>query len=302
MPKRLTKEEFIKKSQEIHKNKYDYSLVEYVNNKTKVKVICPEHGIFAQTPHSHLRYGCYKCGVENSTNSRYYSTEDFIKKALIVHGNRYDYSKVNYKNNAQDIIIICKIHGEFFQNPHTHLRGYNCQKCASNAPLSRDKFVKKAIKRHNNKYDYSLVKIDNNCKKVKIICPIHGIFMQNAFNHLRGCGCPSCNLSKGENIIKKYLQENNIEFNQQKRFKDCKYKSILPFDFYLPKYKSCIEFDGIQHFKSMKIWGGDSALKNTILRDSIKTEYCKKNNINLLRIKYNEKIEEKLASFLKKIF
>lgn len=104
--------------------------------------------------------------------------------------------------------------------------------------------------------------------------------------------------SSSENIIEKFLLKNEIIYEKQKRFKDCKYKRTLPFDFYLPNLKICIEYDGKQHFEPVPYWNGEKGLEITKLRDQIKTDYCIKNNIKLIRIDYNENIYEKLSKFL----
>ena len=105
----------------------------------------------------------------------------------------------------------------------------------------------------------------------------------------RGVGCPICKESKGEKTIREYLEKNNIEFKQEYKFKNCKYKKELPFDFYIPEYNLCIEFDGKQHFKPIEHFGGEEYFEIIQIRDKIKNNYCKDNGINLLRISYTEK-------------
>ena len=127
-----TIEEFIKKAKELHGDKYDYSKVKYENAITKVCIICtePEHGEFWQTPSSHLSgSGCPKCSLIDSANNRRSSKSDFIKKANEVHGDKYDYSKVDYVNSVTKVCIICKEHGKFLQNPSNHAQGQGCPKC-----------------------------------------------------------------------------------------------------------------------------------------------------------------------------
>jgi len=117
---------FIEKSKVIHNDKFDYSLVEYVNSHSKVKIICPVHGEFTQTPHSHLSgRDCLKCKYLSFTSN----TEDFISKAKLVHNDKYDYSLVNYINSRTKVNFICPVHGEFEQLPHSHLVGCGCSKC-----------------------------------------------------------------------------------------------------------------------------------------------------------------------------
>ncbi|EFX2640874.1 GIY-YIG nuclease family protein [Shigella sonnei] len=127
--KKLTTEEFIARSRVIHGDKYDYSLVEYKGSNKKVKIICPEHGVFEQTPHNHLDGGgCRKCGGNAPLD-----TETFIAKAKAVHGDKYDYSKVVYKNNRTKVKIICPEHGVFEQQPNHHLQGKDCAECIFSA-------------------------------------------------------------------------------------------------------------------------------------------------------------------------
>lgn len=101
-------------------------------------------------------------------------------------------------------------------------------------------------------------------------------------------GCPICNESKGEKVVRLYLENNNINFIQEYRFEDCRYKNLLRFDFYIPNRNLCIEYDGMQHFKSFDYFGGEERLKVTQKRDKIKNRFCEENNINLLRIPYYE--------------
>jgi len=134
--------------------------------------------------------------------------------------------------------------------------------------------------------------------KVIITCPKHGDFEQIAYAHRHGNGCPSCNDSKGEREIKKFLNENSIVYEFQKKFKDCKNKRTLPFDFYLPEYNLCIEYDGEQHFRPSGFSNGIERFEMLKINDKIKTEYCINNNIQLLRIDYQEKIVEILNKTL----
>ena len=196
--KKNTLEDFIKKSQQIHNNKYDYSKVEYINNRTKVCIICPEHGEFWQTPHSHLSgCGCCKCKYDQSKQRLLLTTEDFINKAIQIHGDKYTYSKVNYIGAEEKVCIICPKHGEFWQTPSGHLSGYGCPKCyderrGANLRDDLTTFISKAKQIHGDKYDYSKVKYINSRTEICIICPEHGEFWQTPNSHLNGNGCPSC--------------------------------------------------------------------------------------------------------------
>ena len=292
MPKQITTKEFIERSKNIHNDKYDYSLTDYIRSKTKIKIICPNHGIFEQRPNDHLSgYGCPKCASNYKLNK-----DVFIKKSKIKHNNIYDYSMVNYINYETKVKIICPIHGVFEQTPHHHLNGIKCPNCSHNKKIKLEEFINQCIKTHGYKYDYSLVKYKNSKKnKIEIICKKHGIFQQTPYEHKKGSGCPICNESKGERNIRFILDNKNIKYKYQKKFKDCKYKSILSFDFYLPEYNLCIEFDGEQHETPINIFGGIEGLKIRQKRDQIKNEYCQNNNIRLIRIKHDDNIDKILS-------
>ena len=160
-------------------------------------------------------------------------------------------------------------------------------------------FLKTANLIHNKKYDYSLTVYTKMTEKVIIICPLHGEFTQRPMDHINlKQGCPICRCSKGELSIKYFLDKNNIKYKQQKSFDDCKYKKLLKFDFYLPEKNICIEYDGEQHYIEIDRWGGESRLKIIKDRDSIKNLYCLENNIKLIRIKYDDNIDEKLKNII----
>lgn len=128
---KLGTEGFIERAILIFGTTYDYSLVEYKNKDTKVKIICKIHGIFEQRPgqHIHRKQGCPTCGKLKCKKAITKTTPQFIKEAILIHGNKFDYSLVEYKNSQIPITIICPIHGEFNQRPNDHLQGKGCEKC-----------------------------------------------------------------------------------------------------------------------------------------------------------------------------
>jgi very-short-patch-repair endonuclease len=225
---------FIDRAKIIHGDKYDYTLSVYVKAKSKVKIICPIHGIFEQTPNNHVLggYGCNQCSYLSST-------KDFIKKATKIHGNKYNYSQVDYKNNKTHIKIICHKHGEFMQEPRNHLSGY---------------------------------------------------------------GCSICKESAGELRISSILEKLHIKFIRQKSFSNCIRQKKLLFDFYLPEYNICIEYDGRQHFEEIELFGGKEYLKLLQESDKIKNTYCKNNKIKLLRISHfqYDNVEKLISEFITK--
>ncbi|MCU4365628.1 hypothetical protein KTG70_10815 [Acinetobacter variabilis] len=184
---------FIQKAIAVHGNKYDYSLVFYTRNSDNVKIICPVHGIFEQTPKSHLR-GCHclKCSGKARSN-----TPDYIEKAKKVHGDKYDYSLVEYLSRASRIKIICPTHGLFTQVAKEHLRGYGCFECGNMAisaklSSSKEKFIESAHAKHGDRYSYVDVIYQSSKKPVLIRCYKHGVFSQRPNDHLNGSGCPDC--------------------------------------------------------------------------------------------------------------
>lgn len=196
MAKKLNTEDFIRKARAVHGDKYDYSKVEYVDTHTKVVIICPIHGEFKQVPNYHLcGNGCQKCSVRNIK----YSQEEIINKAKEVHGNKYNYSKVNYITSKTKITIICPIHGEFKIQPTNHINSkQGCPKCyddkRTNVNLRNTEFfISKAKAVHGDKYDYSKSVYVGANKPIIIICPEHGEFQQKASCHYNlKHGCPKC--------------------------------------------------------------------------------------------------------------
>lgn len=290
MSRKKTKEEFIGDSIKIHNEKYDYSLVEYVSNGVKVKLICPIHGMFEVRPNDHLskKVGCNKCSnaaISKSNNVK----KNIIERFNIIHNFKYDYSHSEYSRTDNKIKIICPTHGEFLQSPHHHLNGVGCQKCGNVYKPTTEEFIEQSIKIHGVNYDYTKVKYKNNATKINIICPIHGMFGVRPNDHLsKKSGCPICKLSKGEILIKQFLDDNKIDYVREKTFDECNYEKKLRFDFYIPKQNICIEYDGEQHYKSLKCFGGDEELKKIKKRDKIKNKFCVDNGINLIRIPYFE--------------
>ena len=147
---KLTTEGFIKKAQKVHGDMYDYSKVEYVNSKTKVCIICKQHGEFWQQPSNHLHgIRCPQCGLEIRRKKRTHSFDVFLKSAKAIHGDKYDYSKVDYINKRTPVCIVCPKHGDFWQSPSKHLAGNGCERCfresiAKRYSMGKDKFIERA--------------------------------------------------------------------------------------------------------------------------------------------------------------
>ena len=288
-----TTKEFVKKAKKIHGNKYDYSKVEYVNNSTKVCIICPIHGEFWQTPNSHLNgRGCKKCGIIKRTYEQRSNTNEFIEKSKLIHGNRYDYSKVEYISNRIPVIITCPEHGDFKQVPYHHIGGEGCPKCkyeniSQSQRLTINEVIKRFIETHGNKYDYSKVEYKGVDNKVCIICPKHGEFWQEPWVHIKGCGCPKCasTLSINEtellSKIKEYVGENKVLERVRSLFDDTK-----EYDIVVPEHNLCIEYDGL-YWHSSKF---DRVDKNYHLEKTLK---CNENGYRLIHIFEDEYVNNK---------
>ena len=294
----VNKENFIKKSNIIHNNKYDYSKVEYLNARTPVKIICPVHGEFLQLPYNHsLGKGCKFCAIHLNSDKLKKSKDQFIRDAIKVHGDKYSYKNSQYINDSSRMEIECPLHGTFSQVANKHLQGNGCPDCKiqktkeTNTNKHSLLFPKKSSDIHNNYYDYSKVNYKNSRTPVEIIYPKHGSFITMPYNHLLGRGCPVCSQSYGEKKVEKFLLSKKVSYVRQKKFTDCRNKSPLSFDFWIESENILIEFDGQQHYKAFGYSGGVDKLEYTKLCDNIKNKYCIENRINLIRIpywKYNE--------------
>lgn len=203
--KRLTTESFIARAKKVHGDKYDYSKTQYILSTQKVCIICPKHGEFWQLPSEHLSgKGCDRCAdIANGLKKRV-PMETFLARAHKVHGNKYDYSKVEYKGTDRKVLIICPEHGEFWQTPSHHLnRGDGCPVCrrikaAKSKTFTTEKFLRIAKEVHGEKYDYSKTVYLKGYLPVTIICPEHGEFQQMPKDHMRGQGCPICGRAKSD--------------------------------------------------------------------------------------------------------
>jgi hypothetical protein len=296
--KRKTLKEFIAQSRIVHGGRYDYSLVVYKNNKTKVKIICPTHGVFEQSPNSHMDgSGCIKCA-----NVEKYDNKTFIELSQKRWGSLYDYSHVIYNGAHTHVIIGCKKHGWFEKMPYVHLQGQGCPICGRDRTKNtQDEFIARSRVVHGNKYSYKKVKYINTYTKVEIMCPIHGVFLQTPDSHTRRKhGCPLCATPKGEAKIIKYLLEKNIEFKSQKIFKTTPPYNRLRFDFFLPFFNILIEFNGRQHYEAIDFFKHNRSFEYQQDIDKRKTEFATINKINLITIPYwdFERIQEILDTQL----
>ena len=217
-------------------------------------------------------------------------TYNEVKKYIESFG--YKLLSGNYENNHSKLKIMCNKGHIYETSFKVFKKGFRCPHCSNKA-----KHTLEEIEKYLNLFDYKLIsdKYTNANTPIKVMCPEGHIF-EIRFSDFKNNNrrCPICNSSRGEQEVSFILNKLNIKFKREYRFNDCKFKTYVPFDFYLPNYNCCIEFDGIQHHEIIGQFGGFNGFVNTKIRDTIKTEYCKKNNIKLIRIPYwdIEKIEE----------
>lgn len=289
----------------VHNNKYIYNRKTFTNMHTKMKIICPEHGEFWQLPSIHkIGSGCVECFLLKNIVNQIIPWEKLLIEFNLKHNNKYEYFKETYIDGKTKMKVYCREHNNYFyQSPAKHKQSTGCKYCIREIKrklLTKDfnYFHKQFILIHDYFYTYDETTYVNAKTKMKIICPIHGDFWQSPSTHRSGCGCPSCKQSKGERYIRNILESMNVEFDEQKRFKDCKYVGVLSFDFYLIDYNICIEYQGKQHYEFVEYFHKtEEKFQGQLLRDKIKLNYCFVNKIKLIRIPYwkQKNIEEILT-------
>ena len=295
------REKFIEKANKRHNFKYNYEKVEYIGSKNKVCIICPEHGEFWQEPAAHVRgNGCPICANYKRGIDKRWDKDKFIQESIKFHGEKYDYSQVEYKNARKKVKIFCPEHGFFEQLPSVHIQGQGCPKCAGKNMLNNE-IIDRFIKIHGNKYDYSKVSYINTDTKVKIVCPEHGEFEQTPHHHLNGHGCSLC----GRNN----LSENKIYEKIKGNFSDAirQYSNTFLIenghpqfiDIYIPSKKIGIEYQGRQHFIPVNAFGGKLEFEKQKIRDLKKYNKSKENGIKILYFSYEKEIPE---NYIDKIY
>lgn len=297
----------LKKTQEEYehelKQKRDDVVVEdkYINAHTPIYHRCLIHNYsWKIAPHSVLKGNkCPICARENSYN--FVSHDDYCKKLNKVNPNVIPLER--YKGDCTAILHKCLTHNiEWKAYPNSLLKGSGCYKCG------REKRSKKITHTHEQ-YVESLAKVNknvvpleqyvHNAVKIKHKCLKCGfIWDAKPSGLLSGYGCPRCNKSKGENKILDWLISNDIRYEQQKRFDNCRHINPLPFDFYLPDYNTCIEYQGEQHYRPVEIFGGEKEYNDRVRNDNIKRKFCKDNDIRLLEIPFDKDVNEELSIFL----
>lgn len=284
-------EKFIQKARLIHGEKYDYSKVVYAGSTTDVCIICPTHGEFWQRPVEHIRgKGCVKCGqVLCGAKQKQKAKEGFVERCKKIHGDKYTYEKAEYKDSHSNVIVTCKQHGDFEIKPYNILNGRGCPKCKSDNlhkafSKSTLMFIEEARRIHGDLYDYSMCEYYNTHTEVTVICREHGAFKVKAGAHLHGCGCPLCNEPLGEKRIRLYLEKHGVSFIGQYSVNHNAHNYRV--DFFVPSKNIIIEYNGEQHYRPIKQFGGAKKFHEQKQRDNNIRDYCKDNHIKLFEISY----------------
>lgn len=246
---RTSLNDFIQASHVKHGNLYDYSKVEYLGRKVKVKVICILHGEFLVTPEKHtLGAGCPYCFGKSDTNQ-------FIKDSKQKHGDKYQYQNTIYKNIKTQVIITCPDHGDFKQLPKEHLKSRTACPGCGRRNLTTDDFIRISNKTHNYRYLYSLSEYHTARSNITIVCPKHGKFIQQASRHMDGSGCSKCH-SNTSKMEKEWLDSLGIKDQYRLVGINVKgYKKQLIADAYEPQSNTVYEFYG-------DLWHGNPMVFN----------------------------------------
>lgn len=288
------------------------------NKEWWARLNCNKHGEFDISLNSHKRgSGCPKCKSDKiaklCTLSKEQVEQDFFshlkenEKLIKV----YQKKRRKYGWNEWWGTLLCSEHGKFEIRRSCHIKGKGCPKCRAKRISETNTFPKERVEQDFRRYlksNETLINVyqkrninNHNVWYATLLCDKHGKFEIEKQHHKAGKGCPKCSASKGEARVREHLTDNNITFEEQYKFKDCKYKLQLPFDFYISSLNLAIEYQGIQHYEPVDAFGGEKNFKIQQKRDKIKREYCEKNNIKLLEIPYTEydNVEKILSKELK---
>lgn len=296
---KLTHEQFIERLYQRHKNNI-ICLEQYINMKTKIKFKCNIcNYIWNITPNTILHHNCPNCNILKQSQDRIWTHEKFIIQLYKRYKNKY-YPLELYKGSEQKIKFQCNEGHIFYSEPCELLSGKTkCLICSKNEHRHKyeQKFLQKLYQIHKN----NIIPLSNYIKaeqKIKCKCNIcNYIWNASPHNLMQGTGCPNCKLSRGERIIKQFLINNNFIFIPQFKIKLCKDKKLLPFDFAIFKTEqdkinkipwTLIEYDGQQHIYPHNFGSRHKkaidCLQYIQKHDNIKNQFCKDNNINLIRI------------------
>jgi hypothetical protein len=307
--RRGARERFADKATLLHNGRYDYSMVDYFDARTEVTVMCRRHGPFTIQPTSHLNgRGCRGCGYERVSSAQSVTQDHVLSRYAEVHGDRYDYSLVRYVGSHHKVTVVCLKHGPFETTSSDHAAGTGCPPCSwdkvgDERRFTAEQLMERLRQVHGTKYSYDLTGYKNNTTKLRIACPDHGEFRQEASSHLTGAGCPQCAAPRGEKNVAVVLTARGISFVPQFMHDTCRGEARrLPFDFAIPSQRVLIEFDGIHHRKPVR-WASSitqaravEMFKHRQHLDGIKTRWAASNGWTLIRLSDKDTVEADLIA------
>jgi hypothetical protein len=286
----MTKEEFLNRARNTHGYKYKYiDISDKITLRDNIKIKFGD-SIYTQNVNKHLSGKC----PEKKTPKK--TTQEFVEESKKIWGDRFEYNETEYFGSLKKVKFFDKKRGVFIEQiASLHLQGFESKS------MNQEEFIEKSKLISDFLYSYEKCYYTNKTSKIKLSCPIHGDFEVNPFLHLNnGMSCKNCEEHEFNKKVFKFLDKHGFNFERQKIFTDCRNIFELPFDFYIPSKRTCIEFDGIQHFQPVDHFGGLKTYEQLKINDKIKNEYCENNYINLIRIKYDQidRIEEILKNNL----
>lgn len=301
MSKKKTHQEYVEELS--IKNPTIQVIGQYVDANTSILHHCLIHNIDWETTPNRVLHGagCKECGKDKYRKARLKTHEQYVEEVSLINPDIKVIGK--YIEAKTPIEHYCKIHNMSWEaSPDNILHGYGCPQCGGNIKKTHKEYTDELYKYNpdievTGEYINAKIPITHKCKICGYEWPIA------PSNILSGQGCPQCQESQGERQVRQWLENHDIIYSYQKIFTDCRDKKMLPFDFYLPEYNLCIEYDGKQHFEPVDFSGNGKSVAlacfmMTQKHDEIKNNYCKDNNIHLLRIPYFKNVEYELEHFL----
>ena len=263
---------------------------DYKNKQSKLLLKCPKGHVYEVVCANFLSGNrCVKCYNERTKERLTIPYTDIVR---FINSICYKLltKEIDYVNTKSKISVECSNGHVYTTNINKLKNGRRCAICSRKKAGEKSRVSYEDRLKYVEKFGYCLLtpkeEFTVTNKKYLFKCPKGHIYQANLSDFMQGCRCPICKVSKGESAIKEILEKYNINFKEQYKFKECKFYSELPFDFYLPDYNTCIEYDGKQHFEIVNSWGGFEGFIDRTIRDSIKNIYCRNNKINLIRIPY----------------
>lgn len=279
-------EDFCKKINEKYPNE-ELEVLQYTSAKEEGIILCKKCGSIYKLKNAsnfldkNKKKICSKCIPRDDTIEIGYKIKSLLNKT-------HNLKLLNtYTKITDDLEFMClKCNGVFKRKPQIFLKSQKCPICETFSIMKTEEcFKKELIQKLNGEYELLGEYKGTNTKTLFRHNDCGFIFENTPHNILQKTPCPKCKRfnSKGEIKIKKFLDNNNIYYEQQKHFKEL---NQLSFDFYIPNKNVLIEYQGEQHFHSIKFFGGEAKYLKQIENDSIKREFCKNNNFILLEIEY----------------